>query len=302
MGAVAHIQKKASTPEDDAELMAKMLTSSVDLAMSISAKMNVSTDTSKAEALRFELTALAAKALSNRARLKGKEPSGIDMDSLKATTDSLFMFAGNFTINETGIEYLKKIGFDDVTIKESVELHLIEALLPVISVIDHKDRGLFPNIADRLIKEADALSAQFIKTGNKSEEIDAFAKQKILKLLAQTFVTIYPNLIGGNKSIGDVWQEFDRQKALIVLLLDYLLTGERNIQVPEDDAGDAPTPASTPNVTAPPKEESAPVLNKPAPPPQPTEQKQAAAEEDKKSDDKGEGEAAVNPFSFFKKD
>ena len=290
MGAVGVLHKKTSTPETDAEIMAKMLTSSVDLGMAISSKMNIPSDTVKAEALRFRLTSLSANALSKRVSLKGKEPSSIDIDSLKATTDSLFVFSENFSLDEQATEYLQRIGLQDVIGKEFPELHMIEALLPVISAMDHKDRGLFPNIAERLIKESEALSSQFSEKNNAEAGTDVLVKFQVLKLLGQTFVKIYPDIIGNNQPIGDVWQEFDRQKALVILLIDYLFSGQRTVAMDEGGAGNiAPPQAKATEVVAP--EETAPA---------PVSQPEATAQKEDSGAQSGSG--GGTPLSFFKKD
>lgn len=303
MGAVGVLQKKTSTPETDAETMAKMLTSSVDLGMAISAKMNVPTDTAKAEALRFKLTSLSAHALSKRVSLKGKEPSNIDIDSLKATTDSLFVFSENFPIDEAGIEYLQKMGLQDVTGKELSELHMIDALLPVISVMDHKDRGLFPNIAERLIKESEDLSAQFIEKNSSEPGSEILVKFQVLKLLGDTFVRIYPDIIHNNKPIGDVWQAFDRQKALIVLLMDYLLSGQRTVSVEESDAG-TPAAAAPVQQAQPVESPKEPEVAQAAAPKEAPPQETAAKDVKKEDSSEGSGGNAGGgtPMSFFKKD
>ena len=307
MEAVGQVQKKTATPENDAEMMAKLLTSSVELGIAISSKMNIPSDSAQAEALRFRLTALAANALSERVKLKSKEPTSADVDSLKATTDSLFVFSNNFSVNDEGLEYLKKIGMQDFVGKEFSELATIEALLPVVTVMEHKDRGLFPNIAERLIKEADELAKQFKADANKPEEVVVFIKQKILTLLVQTFVQIYPDIIGASKPIGDVWQEFDRRKALIILLMDYLLTGQKNIETASDAEGaaapEAQAPQTEPPAAAPAPSEPPPVSEQPAtPPPPPPPQESAGMPEKKEEAKEGEGgEGSGSPLGFFKK-
>lgn len=316
MGAIGQVQKKTSTPESDAEVMAKMLASSVDLAMAISAKMDVPSDTNKAEALRFHLTALGANALSQRIKIKGKEPSSIDVDSLKATTDSLFVFSENFSLDDQSIEYLNKLGMETVTGKELSDLHIIESLLPVISAMDHKDRGLFPNIAERLIKESDALSGQFNADSSSSAENAIFVKFKMLKLLSHIFVAIYPGIIGNSQPIGDVWQEFDRQKALVVLLIDYLLTGQSSVDIPHDEQEQAPAAKEEPakEATPPPAPPAEPEVKqepeaetKPEPEPVAAEEPQqeevaAAAPPAEDSESKEGAGGGGTPLSFFKKD
>ncbi len=303
MGAVGTLQKKSSTPESDAEVMAKMLTSSVDLGMAISAKMNISSDVNKAEALRFKLTSLSAHALADRISLKGKEPSSIDIDSLKATTDSIFVFSENFSIDENAKEYLEKMGLQDIIGTELSQLHLIQALLPVIAVMDHKDRGLFPNIAERLINESDALSAQFSEKSDSAIGSELLVRYQVLTLLSETFIRIYPDIINNNKPIGDVWQEFDRQKALVVLLMDYLMSGQRTVDMSESGEGgtapvneveqvQAPVPPAAPSQQQTPP----PMFQKPPSPP-PTAEK-AESEGKKEEGSTGGG----TPLSFFKKE
>ncbi len=299
MEAVGHVQKKTATPENDAEMMARLLTSSVNLGMAISSKMNGATDATQAEALRFRLIALAAHALSERAKLKSKEPTDTDIDSLKATIDSLFVFSNNFSVNEQGLQYLGTLGLEDFKAKEYAELSTIEAFLPIVSAMDHKDRGLFPNIAERLLKESDQLAEQFQKESQKPEDAIVFIKQKILSLLVQTFVHIYPDKIENNKSIGDVWQEFDRRKALVLLLMDYLLTGQKNIETSVDQ-GDSQS-VSKPN-----QPDSSAASSSPPPPP-PTQEspvlpKATEASENKKDEDGGsDGSSGGSPLGFFKK-
>ncbi|MCB9963420.1 MAG: hypothetical protein H6857_00560 [Rhodospirillales bacterium] len=227
MVSMSAVHKEQSlSPDREAEMMAKLLTASVQLGLSISAKMNVPSDVMKAEALRFRLTALAAEALSQRARLKGKEPTEVDIDSLKGAMDSLFVFSEHFSIDEKGVAYLKDIGFESVSSPEITDMAVIESLLPVIAAMDHKDRGLFPNVADRLAREASDIAADYIEKSGAPEGSEAVVRQKMLQLLSHIFSGIYPEVIGKNRPIGDVWQEFDRKKSLLLLLINYLLDGQ----------------------------------------------------------------------------
>ncbi|MCB9965579.1 MAG: hypothetical protein H6855_05815 [Rhodospirillales bacterium] len=248
MVSMSAVHKEQSlTPDREAEMMAKLLTASVQLGLSISAKMNVPSDVMKAEALRFRLTALAAEALSQRARLKGKEPAEVDIDSLKGAMDSLFVFSEHFSIDEKGVAYLKDIGFESVSSPEITDMAVIESLLPVIAAMDHKDRGLFPNVADRLAREASDIAADYIEKSGAPEGSEAVVRQKMLQLLSHIFSGIYPEVIGKNRPIGDVWQEFDRKKSLLLLLINYLLDGQAGDE--EDVAEDPVEPVVVDRVT-----------------------------------------------------
>lgn len=299
--------------DQDAEVMARLLTTSVEFGVVISSKMNTPSDEEKAENLRFKLTSIAANVLSERFKRSGGEPSAEDIEGMKATIDSIIIFADHFSLNNKSQKYLSKNGLDDTAMVEVSQLATVEALLPVVAVMNNDELGLFTNVADRLAQEAEDLTHQLKEKYDLKKDVTGVIRQRVLGLLCNTFSTIYPVIMSDNRPLGDVWQEFDRKKSMVVMLLDFFMSGQNTVKTESSAAKIEEKKAEIPTKEEQKEDISAvvapPLATKPSPPSvkkepanakPPILTKKADVTEEKPKETIG-AQAGGSPLSFFKK-
>ena len=261
---VLNAQDKKADAEACANIMAKLLSSAVQLGMAYSGKMNVPSDPDKGEVIRFKLTSIAAQALLGRVSLTKKEPVDADIEMLKAASDSLLAFSENFSLNERSHEVLKSLELDLFSREELSYLHMVEAMLPVVEVVGVKSlegdaAQLIQQISDRL--KADS---QTLVKGLEISDETGFADQKAFSILAKVFTSSYRDAVTQKQNLESVWTSYETQKDLALVLLRYLVTGQTQVAPQPQQPAQAPL-QETPQATVPPPPPS------PAPAEQPPE-------------------------------
>ena len=260
---VLNAQDKKADAEACANIMAKLLSSAVQLGMAYSGKMNVPSDPDKGEVIRFKLTSIAAEALLGRVSLTKKEPVDADIDMLKAASDSLLAFSENFSLNERSHEVLKSLELGLFSADELSYLHMVEAMLPVVEVVGGKPlegdaTQLVQQISDRL--KADS---QTLVKGLDVQDDTGLAGQKAFSILAKVFATSYRDAVSQKQNLESVWMAYATQKDLALVLLKYLVTGQTQA---------APQPQETVQSPQAPVQETPPASVAPSQPPQQVQQ------------------------------
>jgi hypothetical protein len=258
---VLNAQDKKADAEACANIMAKLLSSSVQLGMAYSGKMNVPSDPDKGEVIRFKLTSIAAQALLGRVSLTKKEPVDADIDMLKAASDSLLAFSENFSLNERSHEVLKSLELDLFSGEELSYLHMVEAMLPVVEAVGAKPlqgdaAQLIQQVTDRL--KADS---QGLVQGLGISDDTGFAGQRAFSILAKVFAGSYRDAVTQKQNLESVWTSYETQKDLALVLLKYLVTGQTQAAPQPQQPVQTPL-QETPQAAVPPP--SSPVAEAPA--------------------------------------
>lgn len=317
---VLNAQDKKADAEACARIMAKLLSSSVQLGMAYSAKLNVSSDPDKGEAIRFKLTSIAAKALMDRIAASKKESVDADIEILKGASDSLLSFSEHFSLNERSFDFLKSINLDLFSGSELSYLHVVDALLPVIQVVNvaplEEDVNL---LAQKIVQKLQQDSKEMAARLNNGADVE-LAQLKALSTLAKIFAEIYQDSVVKKQGLDVIWQTYDAQKNVAFVLLEYLLNGSpEGLSSSGGTAPAAPNPApatppqesqsSPPAQASSPQQPVSPFANQ-QPPSEPTDQGQPQpvsplspppAQEQQADAQQGEEGSADNPLSFFKK-
>ena len=305
---VLNAQDKKADAEACANIMAKLLSSAVQLGMAYSGKMNVPSDPDKGEVVRFKLTSIAAQALLSRVSLTKREPVDADVDMLKAAADSLLAFSENFSLNERSHDLLKSLELDLLSGDELSYLHMVEAMLPIIECVSARTlEGDATQLIQQVTDKLKVDSQEFVN-GLNIQDDSGLAGQKAFAILAKTFAAVYRDAVSHKQTLESVWAGYETQKSLALVLLQYLVTGQAQAA---PVAPSSPVPPPTPPVQEP---AAATSVQSPfaAPPPaeQPAEQPAIPAdppsaaplpETPEEKQEEGGTDTGGSPLGFFKK-
>ena len=283
MGAVNSHSSGDATGEKDAQTMASLLSESIKVSISLSQAMNLKPDDGDADAIRVSLAALASGLVADSYRQTGRVPSENDVRRISKALESVIVFADNFAPAAEHAQRLQTLdGTPPFIDPVQAGIYSINALAPVISAIaefsfGQSDSRLIQDVAGRLDAKAKEL------LGNFGGGPNAMSELVILQALGQIYAGAHRAETANLKAKGDdgaatidaVWTSFDRQVAMLGVLLGSAAGG-----TVASSGGSGVKPA----VGAPAQETPA------VPPPVAAVPPSAAAPP-----------AAANPMAFFKK-
>ncbi len=266
--------------QKDAQAMASMLSESVKISIALSQTMNLKPDDGDADAIRVSLATLAGGLIADMYKQNGRVPGEAEERRITKALESVIVFADNFAPAAEHAQRLQTLDetppfFDPV----QTNLYTIHALLPVIAAISEFSYGqaetrLIQDVSERLGAKAKALQSG-IGAGNAMSEL------VVLQALAQIYAAAHRAETKRLRAAGDsgaasldpVWQSFDRQQAMLEVLLGSMGGTPLATAAGSSGGGVKPDVAATPTEAPPPPPPAAP----PA------------------------GAAGGNPMSFFKK-
>lgn len=307
LSAVSNLSKdqKVASPEKQAQIAARLLTASVKMGMGLSGKMSMVSDTEKAEALRFRLTALSAHVISDQIVNLNKEVSEEELDKVTASIDSILSFSSHFSLSSDGIGYLQGMDMSVLGAEEAVKIRTLEAMLPLMIAISEKPivpdvNKTIEEMAQRLMAETDVFSKKMYGNDHKLKHL---LDQKIFSLLVATLKQAYmKELQAGKPQIENVWLEFDKTKAIALVLCDYLVTGQNHIDTEDVASGAASSaPKSEVNVADMPEHVEIQPYEPAAIQEQQLQQEVMPQELTERQEVKKPSGDPNNPMSFFKK-
>ena len=265
---VARDGNPAATPAQEAEAMARLLSSSVKLGIGLGGRLNAASDDQQQEALRFKLTAIAAEALSERVGSAAELTETIS-DELLQAVDPLFTIAQSFTLSQGVLDHLGKLGYSEQDLRLAFNTMMVESLMPVVACLQKRPlSGQPPSnsiqlIAETILKDVQTLGPAL--TGNAGADTP-FLYAKLAGLLGEAYKTAHNEVLDGNANaaLEDILRVYDERKSLGLVLINYLTTGEKKLDTESAGSGDSPPPP--PATETPPQEQAPP----PPPPQQPT--------------------------------
>lgn len=287
MSAVNAHSSGDSTGEKDAQAMASLLSESVKISISLSQAMNLKAEDGDADAIRVSLATLAGGLVADSYKQTGRVPGENDVRRISKALESVIVFADNFAPAAEHAQRLKTLDTSPPFIDPvQTNLYSIHALTPAIGAIAEFSFGqaeprLIQDVADRLGAKAKELLNTLAGGG------DAMSELVILQALGQIYAGAHRAETrrlkekgdDGNATIDAVWASFDKQVAMLTILL-----GSASGGAAASSGGGGVKPA----VEAPAQEAPAAAVPPAAPPPAAP----AAA-----APPAGGG----NPMSFFKK-
>lgn len=281
---MAAVNSHAADDGRDAAIMASMLSESVKIGISLSQAMNLKTEDGDADAIRVALATLAGGLVADSYKQTGRIPSEQDGRRIAKTLESVIVFADNFA---PAAEHAKRLstldGIPPFFDPAQTSIYALNAVLPVIGAVSEfsfsqSETRLVQDIADRLNAQAKEMQNRLGLAGNAMGELVIL--QALAKLYAQAHRSETIKLRGvaeadGAASIEAVWRSYDRQKAM----LEVVLSSMAGVSVPPSSAGSGSSAV---------KPDTAPIA---APPTAPAAIVPATSTT----------QAGGNPMAFFKK-
>lgn len=218
----------------DASVMASLLSESVRISISLSQAMNLKTDDGDADAIRVALAGLAGGLIADSYRQSGRVPGDNDSRRISKALESVIVFADNFAPAAEHAQRLQTLEgsppfFDAV----QTNIYTIHALLPAIAAIEEfafgqTDIRLIQDVSDRIAAKAKELQSGLINGGNTMSEL------VVLQALGQVYASAHRAETKRLRAAGDdqgtatidtVWASFDKQVAMLEVLLGSMAGG-----------------------------------------------------------------------------
>ena len=224
MSAVNAHSSGDSTGEKDVQAMASLLSESVKISISLSQAMNLKPEDGDADAIRVSLATLAGGLVADSYKQTGRVPGENDVRRISKALESVIVFADNFAPAAEHAQRLKTLDASPPFIDPvQTTLYSIHALTPAIGAIAEFSFGqaeprLIQDVSDRLGAKAKELLNTLAGGG------DAMSELVILQALGQIYAGAHRAETRRLKEKGDdgidaVWASFDKQVAMLTVLL-----------------------------------------------------------------------------------
>jgi hypothetical protein len=276
----------------DAQTISALLSETVKISIALSQAMNLKPEDGDADAIRVTLAALAADLVADSYKETGRLPTEADSRRITKSLESVLAFTDNFAPAAQHAQRLQTIdGAAPFMDEMQVSLYAMNALVPAIAAIaefpfGQQETKLIQEVATTLSDRAKTLRSNLVQIEGDGAD-GKMAELVLLQSLAQIYASAHraettrlktlPEDSRGDLSLGPVWEQFDRQLAMLEVLLG--TAGG----VSSGRGGKGVKPAAEAPAEEPPAQPAAPAAQAPA--------AQEAAPPAK----------PANPMSFFKK-
>ncbi len=225
--AAVNIHAKGDAAQD-AQIMAALLSESVQIGLGLSQAMNLKPDDGDADAIRVSLAALAGGIVADFYHQNGRAPHEGDRIRIQKSLEAVIVFADNFAPAAEHTQRLKTLDgtppfFDPV----QTNIYAIHALLPALSAISEFSFGqeggkMIQDVSSRLGAKAKDVQHSIATGGNAMSEL------VILQALGEVYGAAHRSEILRLKSSGSgdsaasadaVWKAFDTQVAMLEIVL-----------------------------------------------------------------------------------
>lgn len=245
----ATVRHSSGNPQDDARVLATMLSESVKISIGLSQALNLKTEDGDADAIRVALAKLSAGLVAESYAQTGRIPGDGESTKITKLLESVIVFSANFAPSEEHTKRLKMLDstppfFDPV----QINLYVMNALLPVLSAVAEFSFGqpetkLVADIAARLQTE----SKQVLSTLGNVNPVDELVA---LQALSNLYASVHKSHVAAFKqtsgdaapSIEQVWKEFSLRRAMVDVLLGATLKDTAASQTSSSGGGVSPAP------------------------------------------------------------
>lgn len=264
----------ANNPDEtgarDAQVMAALLSESVKISISLSQSLNLKPDDGDADAIRVALAALAGSLVADSYKQQGRMPNENDSRRIAKALESVIAFSDNFAPAAQHAQRLQTLDgavpfFDPV----QTSIYSMHAMVPVIAAISEFSFG---QDANRLVQDVAGKLGARVKAlkDTLGTNVDGMGELVTLQALAQMYAsahraeTIRLQAAGdqdGAASVDTVWASFDRQVAMLEILMTSMSGGSSAsaaggggvkpaIEAPAEETTAAPPPQAVPPAAA----------------------------------------------------
>ncbi len=278
----AYAQTTAQAGPDDAgqkeaQAVAALLSETVKISIGLSQAMNLKPEDGNPDSIRIALAALAANLIADISQKTGRLPGEQESRRITKVMESVLAFSDHFAPAAEHASRLRSLGNGPVFFDPAqAALCAMNGLVPVISAVaafpfGQSETKLIQDIAARLSAKAEDMRGTLLNE-MADEAAEKFSALVILQALGQIYAAIHreetskllnqPQADQGQGSLEPVWAEFEKQAAMLGVILsavagDETVTGASGrggkTVKPAAAAPAEETPAAAPPPAAPPK-------------------------------------------------
>lgn len=220
--------------QKDAQVIAALMSETVKISISVAQAMNLKPEDGDADAIRVSLAALAGNLVADSYQQTGRLPGEADARRLSSSLESVLAFSDNFAPAAEHAQRLQTLNETPVFLDPmQANLYAMNALVPAIGAIaefpfGQQETKLIQDVSAKLSERAKALREKLTEiTGTAETKI---AEMILLQSLSQIYAsahraetarlkTLPEDARGGELSLEPVWSVFDRQLAMLEVLL-----------------------------------------------------------------------------------
>ncbi len=221
--------------QKDAQVIAALLSETVKISISLSQAMNLKPDDGDADAIRVALAALAGGLVADAYEQAGRIPGDADSRRISKSLESVLAFSDNFAPAAEHAQRLQTLdGTPPFMDAMQANLYAINALVPAIGAIadfpfGQQETKLIQDVSGKLSERAKSLREKLTDAAGETSD-GKMAELIILQSLAQIYAsahraetarlkTLSEEARSGEHSLDPVWQVFDRQLAMLEVLI-----------------------------------------------------------------------------------
>lgn len=218
----------------DAQTIAALLSETVKISITLSQAMNLKPEDGDADAIRVSLAALAGSLVADSYQQTGRLPTEADARRISSSLESVLSFSDNFGSSaEHAQRLLTLTGTPPFIDPMQAGLYAMNALVPAISAVSEfpfgqQETKLIQEISGKLSERAKAMREKLTISGAAEGQM---AELILLQSLAEIYAsahraetarlkTLSEEARGGELSLNPVWSAFDRQLAMLEVLLE----------------------------------------------------------------------------------
>lgn len=225
----------ASATTDTAQAIAAMLSESVKISIYLAQVMKLKPEDGDADAIRVALASIAGDLIADHYAQTGRLPADTDAQKIAKALESVLAFSDNFAPATEHSSRLQTLGGNVPFIDPmQTSLYAMAALTPVISVVSEfpfgqQETKLIQEVAAKLAQYAQKLQSTLAPEPLPPAESKT-AELVILQSLGQIYSAAHraetsrlralpDEQRGGELSLQPVWDAFERQVAMVEVLL-----------------------------------------------------------------------------------
>lgn len=225
----------ASATADTAQAIAGMLSESVKISIYLSQVMKLTPEDGDADAIRVALASIAGDLVADTYAQTGRTPTDADAQKIAKSLEAILAFSDNFAPASEHAQRLQTLGGGVPFIDPmQTTIYAMAALTPVISAVSEfpfgqQESKLIQDVAAKLAEHAKKLQSGLVTEPLSPAETKT-AELVILQSLGQIYAaahraetnrlhTLPEEQRGGELSMQPVWDSFDRQIAMVEVLL-----------------------------------------------------------------------------------
>lgn len=234
---------------EEAERIAGLLKAAAEMGFGLSRQLDLRmTEPAEADGVRLTLAGISAPLVANLYRVAGRTPSTDDIERTAAALQTVTLFADNYSAAADANVRMQQLDQDfDAADGAQVQLNMIHALMPIVNAVctfsfGRSEKDLLRDVLDRLSRTAQSLRDEFFGT---LPERDALrAEISLLRSAAMIYSQVHftemsklmyldedqRDRVDLNAQLGTLWDQIDQRLAMLRLMAQALITGQKSAQ------------------------------------------------------------------------